>query len=89
METKNYIKKALPHLYAVIVFLFLAFAYFYPALEGKVLKANDSTVSAINSKEIRDYRAVSQGAVMDQFHFQRNACLSYFNPIPGESNEVR
>ena len=36
--------------------MIVAFAYFYPVLEGKVLKANDSTVSKINSKEIQDYR---------------------------------
>lgn len=46
----------LPHLIAIIVFIVLAFIYFYPVLEGKILKANDSTVSTINSKEIRDYR---------------------------------
>jgi hypothetical protein len=57
MEIKNYLKPALPHALAVILFLVLAFVYFYPALEGKVMKANDSTVSTINSKEIRDYRA--------------------------------
>lgn len=57
MDIRNYIKPVLPHLYAVVIFLVLAFAYFYPALEGKVLKANDSTVSNINSKEIRDFRA--------------------------------
>ncbi len=57
MEIKNYVKPALPHALAVILFLVLAFAYFYPALEGKVLSGNDSTVSTINSKEIRDFRA--------------------------------
>jgi hypothetical protein len=41
---------------AVGIFIIVAFAYFYPVLEGKVLKANDSTVSKINSKEIQDYR---------------------------------
>lgn len=57
MEIKNSLKQALPHIVAVVLFTVLSFVYFYPVLEGKVLKANDSTVSTINSKEIRDYRA--------------------------------
>ena len=56
MEIKNKIKPALPHIVALALFTLLAFAYFYPVLEGKVLRANDTTVSNINSKEIRDYR---------------------------------
>jgi len=38
-------------------FLALSVVYFYPVLEGKKLRANDSTVSLINSKEIWDFRA--------------------------------
>jgi hypothetical protein len=57
MELKSKIKPLLPHLIAVSIFIVISFAYFYPVLEGKVLKANDSTVSKINSKEIHDYRA--------------------------------
>lgn len=49
-------RSVLPHLLAVTIFIIISFIYFYPVLEGKVLKANDSTVSTINSKEIRDYR---------------------------------
>lgn len=56
MEIKKSIKPILPHLVAVILFIVISFAYFYPVLEGKVLKANDSTVSTVNSKEITDYR---------------------------------
>ena len=56
MEIRNKFRAVLPHLFAVTLFIVIAFAYFYPVLEGKVLKANDSTVSTINSKEIRDYR---------------------------------
>ena len=57
MQIKNKIKPILPHLVAVVIFTVISFAYFYPVLEGKVLKANDSTVSKINSKEIQDFRA--------------------------------
>ena len=56
MEIRNRIKPYLPHIVAVVLFIVISFVYFYPVLEGKVLKANDSTVSTINSKEIRDYR---------------------------------
>lgn len=56
MNIKEKIKPILPHLIAIIVFVVISFAYFYPVLEGKVLRANDSTVSRINSKEIQDYR---------------------------------
>jgi hypothetical protein len=57
MEIKNKIKPILPHLVAILIFTVTSFLYFYPVLEGKVLKANDSTVSNINSKEIQDFRA--------------------------------
>jgi hypothetical protein len=57
MQIKDIIKPILPHLCAVLIFTVISFTYFYPVLEGKVLKANDSTVSKINSKEIQDFRA--------------------------------
>ncbi len=56
MQINNKIKSYLPHLIAVFIFMVISFIYFYPVLEGKVLKANDSTVSKINSKEIQDFR---------------------------------
>lgn len=57
MEINYKIKPFIPHLVAVILFIIISFVYFYPVLEGKVLRANDSTVSVINSKEINDFRA--------------------------------
>jgi hypothetical protein len=56
MQIQDKIKPLLPHLIAILIFTVVSFAYFYPVLEGKVLKANDSTVSKINSKEIQDFR---------------------------------
>ena len=56
MQIKDNIKPILPHLIAVLIFTVVSFAYFYPVLEGKILKANDSTVSKINSREIQDFR---------------------------------
>ncbi len=56
MELADRTKRYLPHLIAVILFTVLAFAYFYPVLEGKQIKANDTQVHRINSKEIQDYR---------------------------------
>ena len=74
MQPKNIIKANLPHLIAVVVFTVISFAYFYPVLEGKVLKANDSTVSNINSKEIRDYR--------ETFHEEPLWTNSIFSGMP-------
>jgi hypothetical protein len=50
------IKTFLPHAVAILLFTVISFAYFYPVLEGKVLRANDSMVARINAKEIADYR---------------------------------
>ncbi len=52
-------KQLLPHFLIIASFLVISYIYFYPVLEGKVLRANDSSVSNYISKEIRDYRAVN------------------------------
>ena len=57
MEIKKLLENKSPHLVAVITFILLSYAYFFPVLEGKVLKANDSMVSIYSSKEINDFRA--------------------------------
>ena len=57
MQIRNIIKPALPHLFAVAIFLFITITYFYPVLEGKVLKTNDGTVASNAAKEINDFRA--------------------------------
>ena len=74
MQIKNIIKPALPHLVAIILFMALAAAYFYPVLEGKALKANDSMVAKIYSKEIADYRA--------EFHKEPLWTNSQFSGMP-------
>jgi len=56
MEFKKIIKPVLPHIVAGVLFIIISFVYFYPVLEGKILKANDSMVSRFSSKEITDYR---------------------------------
>jgi len=81
MEIKNNIKPVLPHLVAVIIFIVIAFAYFYPVLEGKVLKANDSTVSTINSKEITDYR--------NEFNIEPLWTNSIFSGMPSYLISIR
>ena len=50
-------KKVLPHVVAICVFLGVSVAYFYPALEGYVLKTHDIKMHKGMSKEIQDYRA--------------------------------
>lgn len=52
-------KQILPHLLIIAGFLVISYIYFYPVLEGKVLRANDSSVSNYISQEIRDYRAAN------------------------------
>lgn len=56
MEIKSHFKPAIPHIVALVVFIVISFIYFYPVIQGKVLKANDSMVSRISSKEIMDFR---------------------------------
>ncbi len=74
MEINKKYGSLLPHLAAVTLFIIISFAYFYPVLEGKVLKANDSMVSVINSKEINDYRA--------EFHKEPLWTNSIFSGMP-------
>lgn len=57
MQIKNIIKPAMPHILAVAIFLLITIIYFYPVLEGKVLKTNDGTVASNAAKEINDFRA--------------------------------
>lgn len=56
MENKFDFKKYLPHIIAVVLFTIVSFIFFFPVLEGKVLKANDSIVSKVSSKAIADFR---------------------------------
>ena len=53
---KNLIKKAFPHIVAVVVFLIISFAYFSPQLSGYTLRQGDSDQFMGMSKEIRDFR---------------------------------
>ena len=55
---KNYwFRKLYPHITALIIFLVVSFAYFTPALEGKVLRQGDNIHFRGMSKEIVDFRA--------------------------------
>ncbi|NVO18748.1 MAG: YfhO family protein [Bacteroidetes bacterium] len=51
------IKKYLPYLVAIAVFVVIILAYFNPVLEGKKMKQSDITNWKGMSKEIADYRA--------------------------------
>jgi hypothetical protein len=57
MQVKNWLKIAMPHLVAIVIFIAVSVIYFYPALEGKVLHTNDGTVASSSAKEISDFRA--------------------------------
>ncbi len=55
---KNYWFRTLyPHVTALIIFIVISFAYFTPALEGKVLRQGDNIHFRGMSKEIVDFRA--------------------------------
>lgn len=49
------LKKALPHLTAVLLFLLLPAIYFSPQLEGKKLSQHDTNTATGMAKEISDY----------------------------------
>jgi len=57
MEIPEKIKAVIPHVLAILIFVFLSMAYFYPLLEGKVMHTNDGTVAQNAAKEISDFRA--------------------------------
>ena len=52
-----FLKKALPYLAALILFIALGFSFLTPVLQGKKLKQHDITVYKGASKEIQDFRA--------------------------------
>lgn len=51
----TFVKKALPHLVAVLLFLILPAIYFSPQLEGKKLSQHDTNTATGMAKEIIDY----------------------------------
>ncbi len=50
------LKKAFPHLIAIVIFILLNVVYFYPQFEGKVISQGDMVSSAGMTKEIKDYK---------------------------------
>lgn len=52
----NWFKKNGIHFAVAAIFIVLAFAYFLPALQGKVIGQNDVTRAQSTQKEIMDYR---------------------------------
>lgn len=49
-------KKAFPHIVAIITFLLLNIVYFYPQLEGKVIKSTDDTQYNAMRQELKEFR---------------------------------
>ena len=50
------IKKVLPHLFAVVLFIIIAYAYFPSLLEGKAIQQSDIMQYKGMAKEIQDFR---------------------------------
>lgn len=55
MKNLNF-KLLLPHFVAIITFLVISLVYFYPVIEGKILKQGDIIQFRGMAKEIADYR---------------------------------
>lgn len=53
---KNFTKMK-PHIIAVVLFIFVSMAFFYPQFQGKSIKAHDRGTFLGMSKEITDYKA--------------------------------
>ncbi len=56
MEFKSIIKKFIPHIISIVLFIIISLIYFYPAAEGKVLQQSDIQNFKGMSEEIKDYR---------------------------------
>lgn len=56
MNTLNWKSIGLNYALPIVLFLAIAYAYFSPQLEGKVLKAHDTEVYLASAKEINDFR---------------------------------
>ncbi|MGE5394100.1 MAG: hypothetical protein ACM3P1_05100 [Candidatus Saccharibacteria bacterium] len=56
MDSKNLLRKAMPAIIAVVLFLVISVIYFSPVLEGKKLQSSDGMQFKGMAKEIVDYR---------------------------------
>lgn len=56
MDKLSRLKKLIPHLIALVIFIVLSYSYFSPLLEGKQIQQSDITHYKGMSKEVREYR---------------------------------
>lgn len=56
MNTINWKSIGLNYILPILLFIGIAYAYFSPQLEGKVLKAHDTEVYLASAKEVNDFR---------------------------------
>jgi len=61
LEMNNILKKFLPHLLVVALFIIVSFAYFYPVLKGKDLPQMDNTHALGMANEILQYEKLHPG----------------------------
>ncbi len=52
----DFLKRSMPHIAAVVLFLLISFVYFSPLLEGKQLQMSDVRNYKGMAKEVKDYR---------------------------------
>ena len=90
MKKENILKKFLPHLIAIAIFLVISGIYFSPVLKGLELRQSDMTNSKGVSKELADYKeATGKGASwtnslfsgMPSYQIQGPETNNVFNPI--------
>lgn len=55
MQQQEGLKKFLPHLWAIAIFLVISCIFCYPSLQGKILDQHDTKSWLWNSKETRDF----------------------------------
>lgn len=90
MKKENPLKKFLPHLIAIAVFLVISLIYFSPVLKGLELRQSDMTNATGVGKELADYReATGHGASwtnslfsgMPSYQIQGPSTNNVFGPI--------
>lgn len=61
---RSLLKKALPHVAAVLTFLILSCIYFAPQIEGKVVSQSDNLAYQATASEIKEYRNEKQDEIL-------------------------
>ena len=73
----NFMKKFLPDLIAILAFIILSFAYFFPAdIEGRILFQHDTVAGVGAGQEAQEYLERTGERTRDKLSFWWHAYLS-------------